>query len=173
MNVISNIILPIFVLLIIGYGVKKKVNIYDSFLVGAKDGLITVFNIVPAIVGMVFAINLFLNSNFVEFLLGFTRPFFNFLHVPLETVPMAILRPISGSATLSILTEVMRKYGPDSYIGNLSSVIQGCTDTTVYVIALYYSSIKVSKIRYSLWVGLIADAAGIIMAYILASMFFS
>jgi spore maturation protein B len=88
-------------------------------------------------------------------------------------MPMAFLRPISGSATLAILTNIYQTYGPDSYIGNLASVIQGCTDTTIYVLALYFSSIKIKNIRYSLWVGLFADLIGIIMAFLLSSWLFS
>jgi len=85
---------------------------------------------------------------------------------------LAVLRPISGTASMTIMTNIFELYGPDSFAGRLASVLQGCTDTTIYVIALYYSSIKVSKIRYTLFVGLLADLVGIIMAFILTNIFF-
>ena len=94
------------------------------------------------------------------------------INIPPEILPMAVLRPISGTASMSIMTNIFSTYGPDSFAGRLASILQGCTDTTIYVIALYYSSIKVSKIRYTLVVGLLADLAGILMAFVLANIFF-
>ena len=85
---------------------------------------------------------------------------------------MALLRPISGTASLAIMNDIFMIFGPDSYIGRLSSILQGCTDTTIYVIALYFGTIKIKNIRYSLWVGLFADLVGIVMAFILTNLFF-
>lgn len=169
MEIISKIILPFFVLVIILYGVKKKVNIYDSFLEGAKDGLVTVFNIFPAILGMIFAINIFLDSHILNYLMSLLRN----TNIPIEIIPMAILRPISGTASLAILNDILKIYGPDSYMGILSSILQGCTDTTIYVIALYYGTIKIKKIKHSLIVGLFSDLVGIIMAFLLTKLFFN
>ena len=172
MNVISKIILPISVLLIIVYGFKKNIGIYDSFLEGAKDGLVISIEIFPAIIAMVFAINIFLNSGIIQYTLGHLKGFFNIFNIPIEIIPMAAIRPISGTASLAVMNDIFLKFGPDSFIGRLASVIQGCTDTTVYVIALYFGSIKVKKIRHSLYVGLFADLVGIIMAFILTNIFF-
>jgi spore maturation protein B len=169
----SKIILPIFVLIIISYGLKKHDNVYESFLSGVKEGLSLSLNIIPALIAMVFAVNIFLDSNFLPSVLNIFSDFFSKFHIPIAVMPMAFLRPISGSATLAILTNIYQTYGPDSYIGNLASVIQGCTDTTIYVLALYFSSIKIKNIRYSLWVGLFADLIGIIMAFLLSSWLFS
>lgn len=168
----SKIIIPLFVVIIIFYGLKKKINIYDSFLEGAKEGLIMTFNIFPALISMVFAINIFLDSNFLDTALSFLIPFFAKHQIPIEIMPMAFLRPISGTATLAIMNNIFNKYGPDSYVGRLASILQGCTDTTIYVIALYFGSIKVTKSRYALKVGLFADLIGIILAFILTSIFF-
>ncbi len=169
MKLISIIVIPLFVFFVILYGNSKKINIYDSFLTGVKDGLKICYNIFPAILAMIFAVNLFLNSDVLSFILA---PVIKLIDIPAQILPMAILRPISGTASMSIMTNIFAIYGPDSFAGRLASILQGCTDTTIYVIALYYSSIKVSKIRYTLAVGLLADLAGIIMAFVLANIFF-
>ncbi len=172
MNTLSKIVIPIFVVFVIFYGFKKKINIYDSFLNGAKEGLMISFNIFPSIIAMVFAINIFLDSNFVYEVLAFFKPILQMFNIPLEIMPMAILRPISGTATLAIMNDIFIKYGPDSYIGRLASVLQGCTDTTIYVLALYFSSIGIKKIRYSLGVGLFADLVGITVGFLITMLFF-
>ena len=172
MNLISKIVIPLFVVIIIVYGARKKIDVYNSFLVGAKEGLLTSFNIFPAIIGMVFAINIFLNSGVIDFILGWLSPFFNMLNVPLSILPMALLRPISGTASLAIMNDIFINFGPDSYMGRLASVLQGCTDTTIYVLALYFGSVKISKTRHALGTGLFADLAGIIVAFVLVSIFF-
>lgn len=171
MEIISKIFLPIMILIIVFYGVFKKVNIYDSFLEGAKEGLVTSFNIFPSIVAMIFAINIFLDSNFLNVVMHFFKPIFG-KNIPVEIIPMALLRPISGTGSLAIMNDIFKTFGPDHFIGRLASVLQGCTDTTVYVIALYFSSVKITKIKYSLWVGLFADLVGIITAIILTNLFF-
>lgn len=172
MSLVSEIILPLFIVIIIFYGVKKKVNVYDTFLDGAKEGLVTTFNIFPAVIAMIFAINIFLDSNILPFIINLIKPILFGINIPFEIIPMALLRPISGTASLAIMNDIFINFGPDSWSGRLASVLQGCTDTTVYVIALYFGTIKVSKIRYSLVVGLFADLVGIIMAFILTNLFF-
>lgn len=165
----SFIVIPMFILFVVYYGYHKKINVYESFLVGAKDGLKIVYSIFPAVLAMVFAVNLFLDSNVLNFILN---PISKLINLPAEILPLAALRPISGTASMTIMTNIFEIYGPDTFAGRLASVLQGCTDTTIYVIALYYSTIKVSKIRYTLFVGLIADLVGIIMAFILTNIFF-
>ena len=173
MNTISKLIIPLFVFFIIMYGVKKKVNVYDTFLEGAKEGLIMVFHIAPTVIAMVFAVNIFLDSNFLNWALGFLKPLFTLSKIPIDIVPMVFLRSISGSATLAIMNDIFLNFGPDSYIGRLASTIQGCTDTTIYVLALYFGSVKITKTRYALPVGLFADVMGIIAAFIITFIFFS
>ncbi len=172
MNTFSKLVIPLFVVFVIFYGFIKKVNLYDSFLEGAKDGLSISFSIFPNVMAMVFAINIFLDSNFVYEVLSIFKPVLNYINIPLDILPMAILRPISGTATLAIMNDIFTNFGPDSYAGRLASVLQGCTDTTIYVLALYFGSVGVKKIRYSLGVGLIADLIGIVIAFILTALFF-
>ena len=168
----SNYIVPIFVLFIILYGFKKKVNIYDSFLVGAKDGLLTTFRIAPAVIAMVFATNIFLNSHFLEFVFSYFIPILKALNIPISVIPMALVRPISGTASLAIMSNIFELYGPDSFVGRLASNLQGCTDTTIYVLALYFGSVKITKTKHALSAGLFADAVGIIAAFVITFLFF-
>ena len=120
----------------------------------------------------VFAINIFLDSNFVPFILGIFQNFFELIHIPMEIMPMALLRPISGTASLAIMNDIFIASSPDSYVGRLASVLQGCTDTTIYVLALYFGSIGIKKIRYSLAVGLFADLVGITVAFLITAILF-
>ena len=166
----SHFVIPIIILIILFYGIIKGRNIYEDFIDGAKEGLHLIYSIIPAILAMTFAINIFLKSNIINDLLFFLKPLHNIL--PIEVIPMAILRPISGSATLAYLSNIFSIYGPDSFIGRLASTMQGCTDTTIYVLALYFSSIKISKTRYALFVGLFADLVGIIASIIIVFLFF-
>lgn len=172
MNQASNYIVPLFVLFIIIYGISKKVNIYDSFLVGAKDGLVTTFKIAPAVIGMVFATNLFLSSHFLEFVFSYFTPLLSMFNIPISVLPMAFVRPISGTASLAIMNNIFALYGPDSFVGRLASNLQGCTDTTIYVLALYFGSVKITKTRHALQAGLFADLVGIIAAFIITFIFF-
>ena len=172
MSIISKIILPLIVLFVIYNGLLKKLDIYNSFLTGAKEGLVTVFNIIPAILAMVFAVNIFLDSKVLFFALGGLKRLFVYLNIPFSILPMALLRPISGTASLAILNDIFNTYGPDSYAGLLASVLQGCTDTTIYVLALYFGSIKVTKTKYALPVGLFADLVGIVSAFVITKIFF-
>ena len=172
MNLISLFIIPIFVVGVVFYGFVKKVDIYESFLKGAKEGLIMTFHIARAVIAMVFATNLFLNSHFIEWAFQFMRPIFQIIHVPIEILPMALVRPISGTASLAILNNILLVYGPDSFVGRLASTLQGCTDTTIYVLALYFGSIKVTKTGHALGAGLFADFVGIVASFVIVSFFF-
>ncbi len=172
MSLLSKIVIPLFVVFVIFYGLKKKVMIYDTFLEGAKEGLVTVFNIFPSIIAMVFAINIFLDSHLIETLLGVLEPVFLKVGLPLNILPMALVRPISGTASLAVLNDIFANFGPDSYAGRLASTLQGCTDTTIYVLALYFGSVKIKKTRYALSTGLFADFIGILASLAIVSFFF-
>lgn len=172
MNFISNLIIPLMVLFIIVYGVLKKVNVYDEFLVGAGESFEMITKIFPCLLAMMLGINIFIKSGALNFLLNFLNPFFNYLKIPIQILPMLVMRPISGTSSLAILNNLFAEFGPDSLIGRLGSVIQGSTDTTFYVLTLYFGSIGIKKIRYSLWAGLFADLVGIIASIIIVSLFF-
>lgn len=168
-----NYCIPVLVLGVILYSYFKKVDIYQTFLDGAKEGVNTVFDIIPAVVGMVFAINLFVKSGVLNFILAPFSNFFARINMPKELLTMAFLRPISGNASLAMMTNIYKIYGVDSFYGLLASVLQGCTDTTIYVLALYFGSVKITKSRYALKVGLFADLCGILAAIVLCNIIFA
>ncbi len=160
---LNNYIIPVIVIGIIGYGFVKKINIYDSFIEGAIDGLKIVLDIIPTMVAVILAVNVFISSNILNDI---------FKSFNAEIIPMIFLRPISGNASLGILSKIYATHGPDSFLGYLGSVIQGSTDTTIYVLALYFSSVKIKKTKYALPVGLAADFFGILTALIVVYFFF-
>lgn len=165
----SNYIVPFLVSLIISHALIKKVDIYDEFIEGAKESFDMIFTLFPCILAMIFSINIFIKSGVLNFVFKYV---ININDKILPILPMIFLRPISGTSTLAILNNIFNNYGPDSFIGRLASVIQGSTDTTLYVISLYFSSIGIKKIRYSLWVGLLADVIGIVSAIVITKYFF-
>lgn len=168
----SNYIIPLIVLFILVYSIKNNNNIYDDFIDGAMSGIKMVIRIIPAILSFVFAVNIFLSSGVLSFILSFISPLLESLKIPNEIIPMAILRPISGNASFAILNNILMTHGPDSYLGRLASTMQGCTDTTIYVLALYFGSIKIKKTHHALITGLFADLMGIIATFIIVSIFF-
>lgn len=131
-----------------------------------------VYSLFPTFIAMIFAINIFTNSGFLDYFLSFISKTFNIINFPIEVFPIAIIRPISSSASLAYLNNIFKLYGPDSYIGLLSSVMQGCTDTTFYIISLYFGSVGIKKIKYSLFAGLCADLIGIIASIILVNLLY-
>ena len=159
---LNNYIIPIIVIVIIAYGFIKKRDIYDDFVEGALDGLKVVVEILPVLLAMIFAVNIFVGSEFLNVIGGKFK----------DVLPMVVLRPISGNASLAVLSSIYQNHGVDSFISFLASVIQGATDTTIYVLALYFGSVKIKKTRYALLVGLFADVCGIITAFIVAYHFF-
>ena len=169
---ISNLILPIIVLIIVIYGIYKKIDVFNIFIIGAKEGIGMSLQIFPTILAMIVSINIFLNSNILIDITTYLEPIFNLIHFPGELLPLALLRPVSGSSSLIIMNDILIKFGPDSYIGRVASVIQGSTDTTIYIIGLYFSSIGIKKIKYSLIVGLLADISCIIIALVVVSILF-
>jgi spore maturation protein B len=172
MKYISSSIIPIIVLIVISYGLYKKVNIYDSFIEGVKDGIKTTVGIFPTIFTMILGINILFKSNIINDITIYLAPFFKLIKVPIEIIPLALLRPISGSSSLIIMDSILSQYGTDSYIGRIASIIQGSTDTTIYIISLYFGSVGIKKIRYSLVVGLLTDLFCVIAAIIVVNLFF-
>lgn len=172
MNLISSLIIPIMVLGVVIYGIYKKVNIYDVFIEGAKESFEMIFTVFPYLLGMMLAINLFLHSNILSNITSLITPILDLIGIPFDVIPMAIMRPISGTSSLAILNNIFESFGPDSFVGRLASTIQGSTDTTFYVITLYFGSIGIKKIRYSLYAGLFADLIGIIASIVIVQLVF-
>ncbi len=167
-----NYLVPIMVTFIIIYGLYKKVDIFDTFIDGVKEGINTSFKLFPTIFAMVIAITILTSSNI---LLDISKPLnsiFKLLSFPSEILPLAIMKPISGSSSIVILNDILNKYNPDSYIGRIASVIGGSTDTTIYIMSLYFGSIGIKKTKYALIVGLIADLLCIVIAIVTINILF-
>lgn len=159
---ISKFIIPLIFLIVVVYGFKKKVDVYDVFIEGSKESFDMIMKLFPCLLAMILGVNIFLKSEVFSFL-----EFLTF--VPQEIISMIFMRPISGTSSLAILNNIYSLFGPDGFIGTLASFIQGSTDTTFYIITLYFGSVGIKKIRYALWVGLCADLIGIIASIILAN----
>lgn len=164
---LSEIIIPFVIVFVIGYGIVEKKNVYDIFIKGAKNGVKIVIKLFPTLLAIFLAINMLRNSGLVDFIINLVKPILNILNIPVEIMPLALLRPISGTASMAIATDIIKASGVDSKIGLIAATIMGATETTFYTIALYTSSIKVKKIRFALVASLIADVVGMATAIII------
>lgn len=171
-KIISSFMLPGLVLFVLIYGILKKQNVYDLFVEGAKESFDMVLSLFPSMLAMILGVNILVKSDIINFLFSSLSGILNFLRIPLEVLPMMFIRPISGSSALAILNNILSTFGPDSFQGVLASLIQGSTDTTFYVLTLYFGSIGIKKIKYSLWAGLFADLVGIILSIVIANYLF-
>lgn len=171
-NTISFLVVPILVLLTIGLAIKKKVNGYDTFLVGVREGMGLFVEVFPTLIATVTAVAILRGSGFVSDIGNMVKDLFNVNGELVEIIPMVLFRPISGSASMSVFNSICSVNGADSFLCKTSAVIQGSTDTTLYVLSLYFSSIGVTKWKHSLKAGLIADVVGIAIGLMLSVIFF-
>lgn len=158
----SNIAMPLMIIIIVLYGVIERKKVFDIFLEGAKEGISVVLNIFPTLVGLFVAIGALRSSGIIDLIVNFLTPVLNLIDFPTEILPLALIRPISGSSSIAVATDIMNKFGVDSNIGLIASVIMGSTETTVYTIAVYTSSVGIKKTRFVLWAALTADFVGIL-----------
>jgi spore maturation protein B len=172
-DVISKLAIPLLILIFIGYGVIKKIKVYESFVEGAKEGFNVAIKIIPYLVAMLIAIGIFRAGGAMEWLIIILKPVTSLIGLPAEALPMALMRPLSGSGSLGIMSENLAVYGPDSFIGILVSTLYGSTETTFYVLALYFGAVNIKSTRHALPVGLIADFAGILGALFIVKLLFS
>ena len=168
---INNYIIPLFVLFIIIYGFRK-INIYSSFIDGVKESFSMVKSLFPTMLAMILGVNIFINSGLLNFLIGIFGGIFKFINIPLQVLPIALIRPISGSASLAVLNSIYEVNGPDSLIGYMASIMQGSTDTTFYILTLYFGSVGIKKIRHALFCGLCADLIGVVASIIISKIIF-
>lgn len=171
-NLISTYAIPFILVAIPLYGLIKKVDVYGTFAEGAKDGVKTAINIIPFLVGMLVAIGVFRASGAMDVLTNLLTPVTNLIGMPAEVLPMALMRPLSGGGASGLMNELFTQFGPDSLIGRMASVMNGSTETTLYVLAVYFGAVGIKKSRYALPAGLIADAVGIIVAVIVTNIIF-
>jgi spore maturation protein SpmB len=174
-SVLSNgLILLVFLLIVLG-AVYKKIDVFDAFIDGAKNGFETAIRIIPYLVGILVAVSMLRTSGTFDVIMEGIRSFFAFLGADtrfVDGLPTALIRPLSGGAARGMMVSTMMANGPDSFASRLSGIFQGASDTTFYVIAVYFGSVSIKNTRYAIGSMLLADLAGVITAIILAYLFF-
>jgi spore maturation protein B len=168
----SNWAIPLILLLIVGFGAFKRVKVYEVFVDGAKEGFNVAVRIIPYLVAILVAIAVFRSSGAMDWLIMGLSPVLKPLGVPPEVLPMMFVRPLSGSGALGVMSEGLKTYGPDSLIGNMLSTMMGSTETTFYVLAVYFGSVAVRKTRHAVPAALLGDFAGLCMAIFLSNLVF-
>jgi len=165
-------IVPVFLLLAFGMAFWNKTAAFDDFVDGAKDGIQAVKAIVPNLVGMIVGTKVFLASGIVETLTELAAPVLGFVGIDAATLPLMILRPLSGAASLSFASELIQVHGPDSLVGRLTSVMQASSDTTIYIITIYLAAVGIRHMRHALKLGIIIDVISFILAAFFVALFF-
>ena len=171
-NFLSNLAMPLIILLIVIYGLFQKIKVFDLFLDGAKEGIQILISIFPTLIGLFVAIGALRSSGILDFIINLLSPILNLFNFPTEIMPLALIRPISGSGSIAVATDIMKTYGVDSNIGLMSAVIMGSTETTVYTIAVYSSSVGIKNTRFVLYASLLADLVGILVSVLAVSIIF-
>ena len=160
-SILSYFVIPILVVGFPLYGLIKGVRVYEVFVEGAKEGFEVAVTIIPYLVAILFAIGMFRESGAMEFLIGLLDPVLGFIGVPAEVLPMAIIRPLTGSGSAAIVADMINQYGEDSIFVKMAATMFGSTETTFYVIAVYFGAINIRNTRHAVPAGLIADAVGV------------
>jgi spore maturation protein B len=169
-NYLSNASIPLIILIIIFYGFfEKNNNVFENFTDGVREGIKIIINIFPTLIALFIAIGILRSSGILDFIINLFIPIINFLKIQKEIIPLAILRPLSGSAAIAIATDIMNNYGVDSLIGKMASVIMGSTETTFYTIAVYTSCVKIKNTRGVVFIALFADLISIIISIIVCN----
>src|SRR5690625_951132 len=169
---ISTWLIPSFILLVLVIATWQKVPTYELFVEGGKEGVKMAFSLLPFLVGMIVSISILRSSGALEAFITLISPLLSAIGIPPEIIPLALIRPISGTAALGMTTELIATYGPDSFIGRLASTMQGSTDTTLYILTIYFGSVGIKKMGYALKVGLLADLLGILASIIIVTIIF-
>ena len=170
MKYISDYAIPVFIVSFIVFGLIRKVNVYECFVEGAKSGIESMFGIIAPLVGLMVAISMFRESGALEIIAKAISPILSYVGLPAEVLPLSILRPISGSASLALVTDIFKTYGPDSQIGKIASVMMGSTETTFYTIAVYFGAVGIKNTRHTIPSALSADLTGIIFSALIVSL---
>ena len=170
--VISDFIIPVTVLFIVCFGCLKKVKLYETFLEGAKDGLKTVMDILPTLIGLIVAVEVFRAGGLLDIMTNLIRPLSDRIGFPAEFAPLSLIRLVSSSAATGLLLDIFQNFGPDSFLGRVSSVMMSCTETVFYTMSLYFLSVGIRKTRYTLPCALIANFVGVAAAVFFVQMAF-
>jgi len=171
---ISSYMIPAILVFIPLYAmVRKRQPVYELFVDGAKDGFDTAIGIIPHLVGMMVAISMFRASGAMDAMLMLVKPVFDWFGIPSEVLPLGILRPITGAGSLAFTADLIATHGPDSLIGRIASTIQGSTDTTLYVLTVYFGAVAIRNSKYALKVGLFSDIVGFFAAIVICMLVFN
>ncbi|MBI1804557.1 MAG: spore maturation protein [Ignavibacteriae bacterium] len=171
-DVISILAIPALMLSIVVYGIIKKVKIYEAFVEGAKEGFNVGVRIIPYLVAMLVAIGIFRAGGAMEILASILSPVTRLIGMPPEALPMAIIRPLSGSGALGVMSEIIKSHGPDSLIGRMVSVMMGSSETTFYVLAVYFGAVGITKTRQAVPAGIIVDIVAVLVSVWLTNLIF-
>ncbi len=166
MAIIGILCVPAMIVGILAYALYRKVKVYDAFMEGAREGMVTLFKIFPALLGLIVSVGMLRASGAFEWIVRLLNPFTSMLGFPSELIPLMLMRPISGSGAMAVITDIFQNYSPDSFVGKCASVMMGSTETTFYTIAIYYGSIGITKIRHTAKAALVADFVGMIGAVV-------
>jgi spore maturation protein B len=169
---VSTWLIPCFILLVLVTATVKRVPSYELFVEGGKEGVKLAFSLLPFLVGMIAAIAILRSSGALEAFVGLISPILVYAGIPPEIIPLALVRPISGTAALGMTAELIGAHGPDSFIGRLASTMQGSTDTTLYILTVYFGAVGIKKMGYALKVGLLADLIGILASILIVTIVF-
>lgn len=172
LTTVSRWAIPFLLLVVPLYGFYKRLPVYEVFVEGAEEGFYTAIKIIPFLVGMLVAISVFRASGAMDYLIQAIMPLMQQLGAPAEVLPLAVMRPLSGSGALGLATELIKVYGPDSLIGKMASVMQGTTDTTFFVLTVYFGSVGIKRYKYALITGLCADITGLIASIYICNLLF-
>lgn len=168
-NAISLWTLPVIIVSILTVAMFKKIPVYEAFTEGAKDGFKVAVNIIPYLVAIIVAISMLRASGAIEMIAAALAGVLSKLHVPAEVLPVIFVRPLSGSAALGLFSEIAKTAGANAYATKLAAVMVGSSETTFYVLAVYFGSVGITKFRYALWVGLLADIIAAIMSIVVCN----
>lgn len=172
LNTISLYAIPLLLLGIPLYGYFKKIKVYETFVEGAKGGFQTAIKIIPYLVAMLAAIGIFRASGAMNVIVKIFSPITNLVGMPAEILPMGLMRSLSGGGSQGLMVELFNTHGPDSLIGRMASIAMGSTETTMYVLAVYFGVVKISKTRHAIPVGLLVDLISLIAAAIITNIVF-
>jgi spore maturation protein B len=170
-NVIANLSIPIIVGAIIIYGIYRKVPVFDDFLAGVQENISVGISILPALIALMTAIGVFKASGVLDFIIKILTPILSYIHMPPELLPQALLRPMSNSGSLVFFKETLSTYGPDSFLGRAASIMQGSSETTLYVITIYFGAVGIKNIKYTLRCALFADLVCVVTSIFIASLY--
>jgi spore maturation protein B len=172
LDAVSRWAIPLMIAFVPAWALVKRVDVYNEFLDGAREAVELGVRILPHVVSVFVALGIFRASGAMDLAAAAVRPLLDRFGVPGEVLPLMLIRPLSGSGALGVTAELLRRWGPDSYIGRLASTMQGATDTTFYVLSVYFGSVGIKKIRHALWLGLAADLAGFAAAVVVVQAVF-